>query len=353
MRRVPLWRRYARFFGADPAADVKDELRFHLEAKAEDLMNQGWPADTALREAERQFGDLHAVQQIGERMGGDMERQRQVRDYWTDCVQDVRHAFRTFARDRGFAVVAILVLALGVGVNVAVFSVVDGLLLRPLPFADSQRLVWFKGGKNLEEKTRAAAGLSGETYTVDAFQEYQRNNQSFEALTSYQTFYGSQAYKLTGAGVPKQVAAVEVADNFFPTLGVDPVLGRNFSREESLKGGRPAALLSYFFWKNQFAGDPAIVGKAITVNGAPVTVVGVLPASFDFRTVFAPGMKVDLFVPAVMDFWRGWGNTLAASAASNPASPWPRPRRKPTASSLISNRCTRTGTKITHPRSPP
>jgi predicted permease len=318
MRRVPLWRRYARFFGADPAADVKDELRFHLEAKAEDLMNQGWPADTALREAERQFGDLHAVQQIGERMGGDMERQRQVRDYWTDCVQDVRHAFRTFARDRGFAVVAILVLALGVGVNVAVFSVVDGLLLRPLPFADSQRLVWFKGGKNLEEKTRAAAGLSGETYTVDAFQEYQRNNQSFEALTSYQTFYGSQAYKLTGAGVPKQVAAVEVADNFFPTLGVDPVLGRNFSREESLKGGRPAALLSYFFWKNQFAGDPAIVGKAITVNGAPVTVVGVLPASFDFRTVFAPGMKVDLFVPAVMDFWRGWGNTLAVVGRLKP-----------------------------------
>ena len=175
----------------------------------------------------------------------------------------------------------------------------------------SQRLVWFTGGKSIEAKVRAAAGLSGETYTVDAYEEFKRNNRSFQAVTTYQTFYSSVQYKLTGSGEPQQLNVVEVADNFFPTLGVEPALGRGFTAEECQKGGRPAALLSYYFWKNQFAGDPAIVGKAVTVNGKPVTVVGVLPASFDFGSVFAPGRKTDMFVPAVMDFWRTWGNTLA------------------------------------------
>ena len=95
-------------------------------------------------------------------------------------------------------------------------------------------------------------------------------------------------------------------------------MGRDFTREECQKGGRPAALLSYYFWKNQFGGDPAIVGKTLTVNGKSVTVVGILPASFDFGSVFAPGMKVDIFVPAVMDFWRTWGNTLAVVGRLKP-----------------------------------
>jgi predicted permease len=318
MNRIPLWRRYARLLGPDPSADVKDELCFHLEAKTEDLVRRGWRPDAARQEAERQFGDIRTVQHIGERLGAEMERRKRFIDYWNDCSRDVRYTFRNLGNNPGFAAVAILVLALGIGANVAVFSVVNTLLLRPLPFADSQRLVWLTGGKSIAAKTRAAAGLSAQTYTVDAFQEFQRNNQSFEAVTSYQTFYSSIQYKLTGNGEPRQLVAVEVAENFFSTLGIRPALGRDFSREECQKGGRPSALLSYFFWKNQFAGDPAIVGKAVTVNGKPVTVVGVLPASFDFGAVFAPGMKVDLFVPAVMDFWRTWGNTLAVVGRLKP-----------------------------------
>src|SRR5579859_2268534 len=318
MKQTPLWRRHARLLGPDPAADVKDELRFHLDAKTDDLIAQGWRPDAARQEAERQFGNLRAVQQIGERLGEKMERRRRLQDYWTECLQDTRYTLRTLRNNPAFTAVAILVLALGVGVNAAVFSVVNTLLLRPVPFPDSHQLVWFTGGKSFDAKTRAAGGLSGETYTVDAYQEFQRNNRSFQAVTSYQTFYSSLQYKLTGTGEPRQLDVVEVAGNFFPTLGVDPAMGRNFTAEECAKGGRPAAMLSYFYWKSQFASDPAIVGKAVTINGSPVTIVGVLPASFDFGAVFAPGMKVDLFVPVVMDFWRNWGNTLAVVGRLKP-----------------------------------
>jgi predicted permease len=319
MKKIPLWRRYARLFGPDPAADVEDELRFHLQAKTDDLIRCGWPPVAARREAERQFGDIRAVQHIGEQLGVKMERRRRFNDYLVECDRDIRYAFRSLRNNPGFAAVAILVLALGIGVNVAVFSVINTLLLRPLPFSDSQSLVWFTGGKSLAAKVRTAAGLSGQTYTVDAYEEFKRNNRSFQAVTAYQTFYRSIQYKLTGTGEPRQLAAVEVADNFLSTLGIQPIMGRDFTREECQKGGRPAALLSYFFWKNQFAGDPAIVGKTVTVNGKLVTIVGVLPASFDFGSVFAPGMKVDLFFPAVMDFWRTWGNTLAVIGRLKPA----------------------------------
>jgi predicted permease len=311
MKRIPLWRRYARLLGPDPAADIKDELHFHLDAKTDDLIRRGWRPDAARQEAERQFGDIRTVQHIGEKLGEKMERRKRFSDYWIECDRDIRYTLRNLRNNPGFATIAILVLALGIGVNVAVFSVVDTMLLRPLPFANSQQLVWFTGGKSIGAKVRAAAGLSGQTYTVDAYEEFKRNNQSFQAVTTYQTFYSSIQYKLTGSGEPKQLVAVEVADNFFSTFGIQPVRGRDFTRDECQKGGRPAALLSYYFWKNQFSGDPAIVGKTVNVNEKPVTVVGVLPASFDFGSVFAPGMKVDLFVPAVMDFWRTWGNTLA------------------------------------------
>jgi predicted permease len=311
MKKIPLWRRYRRLLGPDPAADVTDELRFHLEAKTEDLISLGWSRNEARQEAERQFGDVRIVQQIGERLGEKMERRKRFSDYRNEFGRDVRYTLRSLRNNPGFAAVAILVLALGIGVNAAVFSVVNTLLLRPLPFPDSQKLVWFSGGKSLATRIRASAGLSAQTYTVDAYEEFKRNTQSFQAVTSYQTFYSSVQYKLTGRGEPQQLVTVEVADNFFSTLGVQPALGRDFTKEECQKGGRPAVLLSYYFWKNQFAADPSIVGKDLSVNGKAVTVVGVLPASFDFGAVFAPGMKVDVFVPAVMDFWRTWGNTLA------------------------------------------
>jgi len=311
MKKVPVWRRYDRLHGPDPAADVKAELHFHINSKTDDLIACGWSPEAARIEAERQFGNILAVQRIGERIGEHTEPSRQISDYWAECMQDTRYTLRTLCNNPAFTAVAILVLSLGISVNAAVFSVVNTLLLRPLPFPQSQQLVWFTAGKSLDSKMRIAGGLSGETYTVDVYREFQRNNQSFQAVSAYQTFYNSLQYKLTGAGEPRQLDVVEVADNFFPTLGIQPALGRNFTEGESLKGGRSAALLSYFYWKTQLASDPAIIGKVLTINNSPVTVVGVLPASFDFGAFFAPGKKVDLFVPAVMDFWKTWGNTLA------------------------------------------
>ena len=114
MTPTPIWRRYARLFGPDPAADVKDELRFHLQAKIDDLVTQGWSPESARQEAARQFGDLRALQQIGVRIGEKMERGKRLKDHWNDSLQDVRYTFRTLSRDPGFAATSILILALAI-----------------------------------------------------------------------------------------------------------------------------------------------------------------------------------------------------------------------------------------------
>lgn len=311
MAGIPMWRRYARLFGPDVRADVDEELRFHFDSKVEDLRAQGWSDADARREALRQFGDLRHIRRSGEQMGKAKEREMKHSDYWTAWAQDLRFAFRTLRRDRAFAVVTVLVLALGIATNTAVFSVVNTILLRPLPFPASEQLAWFISARGQREKGEGSERLSLVTYTVDAYEEYQRRNQSFHDLASYNPFLGNSEYTLTGKFEAQAVAGVMVSQNFFQTLGVQPVHGRLFTAEECQRGGRPAALLSYAFWQRQFAGDPTLVGQDITLSQQSVTVVGILPESFDFGSVFAPGQRMDLFVPAVMDNLRNWGNTLA------------------------------------------
>ncbi len=311
MARIPLWRRYARLFGPDPAGDVNDELRFHLDAKVDDLVAQGWSSNAAQDEAERQFGDFKVVQAAGERLERERQRNMQRKDYWGECLQDVRYGLRTLRRDRSFAIITVLILGLGIAANTAVFSVVNTVLLRPLPFPDAQQLAWLAAGRALEPGVREAAGLSGVTYTVDAYEEFQRHNQSFQRVTSYNPFFGSSEYTLTGRGEAEAVDGVMVAQDFFQTLGVQPALGRLFRKEECQKGGKQAVLLSDAFWRHKFAGDPAIVGQTVTLSKQSYTVVGVLPPTFDFGSVFSPGLKIDLYTPAVMGVLRNWGNTLA------------------------------------------
>jgi predicted permease len=219
-------------------------------------------------------------------------------------LQDLRYTFRALRRDRVFSLIAILILALGIGANIAVFSVVNTILLRPLPFRESERLAWIAGGQGL-------GGLSNVTYPVAVYEEFQRHNQSFQDVTTYMPFFGDSDYKLTGRGEPQPVAGVMVGSTFFQTLGVQPAIGRLFTAEECQKGGRPAVLLGQFYWQRQFAADPTIVGQAITLNQRAVTVVGVLPATFDFGSVFSPGLKIDIYVPGIMDDMRNWGNTLS------------------------------------------
>jgi predicted permease len=310
MSQAPLWRRYDRLWGSDPAADVRDELRFHLESKVDDLVAKGWRPEEARQEAERQFGDILAVQRMGERIGEHMDRRRHLTDYWADALQDLRFTLRTLRLDASFAVVAILILALGIGANITVFSVVNTILLRPLPLPNPQQLV------RIVEKD-AKSNESGKTYTADATQDFQQQNRSLQSVSGYFAFTGPNNFKLSGSGQPVPATGMLVAEGFFETLGVAPTAGRLFRHEEFIHHAQTAALLSYPYWKRQFKGDRSIIGQTVDLsdkvdlNNKSVVVVGVLPETFDFGAVFSPGAKVDLFVPYIMDDFRGDGNDLA------------------------------------------
>ena len=276
--------------------DFDDEMAVHLEMVIEENIRRGVSPEEARRLAMVQFGGVQQAR----------EQHRETRGLpWMDMLmQDLRFTFRTLRRDRGFAIVAILILGLGIGANVAVFSVVNTILLRPLPFRDPQRLV------RIVEKN-PTAGESSMTYSADGTEQYQRQNRSFEDVTGYFAFTGPDNFKFTGRSVPLPVTGLLVMGNFFKVLGVDPMLGRLFTPEECIKNARPVTLLTYSFWKREFGGDPGIVGKAVSFNNTPVTVIGVLPQSFDFGSVFRPGSKVDKFVPYIMDDFRDDGNDLA------------------------------------------
>lgn len=219
-------------------------------------------------------------------------------------LRDLRYTFRTLRRDYGFALIAVLILALGIGANIAVFSVVNTILLRPLPFPDAQRLV------RIVEKN-ATSGESSKTYTADATQDIQQQNHSFQSVSGYFAFTPPDNFKLVGNGQPVPVTGLLVAEGFFQTLGVEPLLGRLFRSEEFVQHAQPVVLLSGPFWKRQFGGDRSIVGRTIHLNNASVTVIGVLPDTFDFGAVFSPGAKIELFAPYIMDDFRNDGNDLA------------------------------------------
>lgn len=227
------------------------------------------------------------------------------REFLADgLLQDLRYTFRTFRRDVGFAALAILIAGLGIGASSTVFSVANALLLRPLPFSNPDRLVWIYNHDR--------GGLSGATTQVAYLIDLKRRNRSFSDIAAYFAFYGSGDLKLTGAGEPERLSGVPVSENFFPLLGVTPELGRNFTAEECKWNGPKAALLSHSFWERRFASDRAIVGRSLTLSDQAVTVVGVLPASFDFGAVFAPGSHFDVFTPFPLSAETNrWGNTLA------------------------------------------
>ena len=295
------WRNLVRRGVVEDELDA--EVRGYLELLIDEKVARGVPLEKARRMAMVELGGGAQVKQA--------VRDGRAGSGFESFMQDLTFGVRTLMRDRAFTMIAVLILGLGIGANVAVFSVVNTILLRPLPFPHSDRLVWAEPGKNLEPRLREAAGLGAKTFDVNDFEAFQRENKSFESVTSYNPYLGNGEYTLTGSGQPQGVEGVMVAGNFFQTLGVQPALGRLFSAEEMQKNGRAAVLLSDGLWRRQFNADPGIVGQTVQLNKKPVTVVGVLPASFDFGAVFAPGLKFDVFVPGVMDVMRDWGNTLS------------------------------------------
>ncbi|MBP7778291.1 MAG: ABC transporter permease [Acidobacteria bacterium] len=222
----------------------------------------------------------------------------------SDLWQNLRFTFRTLRRDASFAAFAILVAGLGIGASTTVFSVVNALLLRPLPFAEADRLVWISN--------HDTPGLSGQTTQVGYLLDLQERAQSLEALAGYFAFYGVGDNVLSGGGEPERVSGVPVSGNFFDVLGVRPVIGRTFSEDETTFNGPKAVLLSHALWQRRFDRDPAIVGRPLTLDAEPYTVVGVLPESFDFASVFAPGGHFDLFFAfPLSEETNRWGNTMA------------------------------------------
>ena len=221
-----------------------------------------------------------------------------------NLVQDLRYTARTLRRDAGFTTFAILIAGLGIGASATVFSVVHTLLLRPLPFAEPHQLVWIAN--------RDASGLSGQTTQVGYMLDLRERAQSLSALTGYFAFYGVGDNLLSGAGEPERLSGVPVSDNFFDVLGVKPLLGRSFNAEECRWNGPKAVMLGFGLWQRRFDSDPAIVGTSLTLNDQPHLVVGVLPPSFDFASVFAPGSHFDLYFPFPLSpETNRWGNTMA------------------------------------------
>ncbi|HEV2500559.1 MAG TPA: ABC transporter permease [Terriglobia bacterium] len=276
--------------------DLARELQTHLESEAEEQREAGASPREARLAAQRALGNTTLIKEDVRVTWGFQ---------WLEMLfQDLRYTFRTLNRDRGFTVVAVLILALGIGANVAVFSVVNTILLRPLPFENAQQLVW------IAPQIGAKCGFSCETYSADAYQEFRAQNRSFQDVTGYFAFSSEDNYRLTGRGEPVPATGIYVTRNFFQVLGVSPSLGRLFLPEDARKGSHPVALLANAYWKRQFAADPGIVGRTVDLNGQAVTVVGVLPPNFDFGAVFSPGEKVDLFTPYILDDWRNDGNDL-------------------------------------------
>jgi predicted permease len=290
------WQRVRAFFAKEPMdLDLDAEMASHLEFAIEENLKGGLSLDEARRQALVRFGGVTQMK----------EQQREARGLpWMDVLmQDLRYTFRTLRRDRAFTVVAVLILALGIGANVAVFSVVNTILVRPLPFSLSQQLVWIS-------PPPTSCGLSCATYSVDAYEEFKAQSRSYQDVTGYQAFTSPDNLRLTGLGQPEPATGIEVIGNFFQVLGVQPAVGRLFTMDDARQGTHPVALLANPYWRRQFAADPNIVGKEIDLNGRPTTVVGVLPASFDFGAVFSPGAKVDMLVPMILDDERSYGNVV-------------------------------------------
>ena len=195
-------------------------------------------------------------------------------------LQDLRYAFRTLVKKPGFVVVAVATLALGIGGSTSIFTVVDAALLKGLPYQQPDRLY------HLWEKTPQSE-YSKREFSYPDYQDYQQN-QSFEGLAGYT---GGGAI-MSGSGEPQNVAAPRVTANFFSVLGVNPILGRTFQADEDKQGGPKVTVLTYALWQRQFGGDKGIVGRALTINGESYTVIGVLPASFQFAF-----RNADLWLP--------------------------------------------------------
>jgi predicted permease len=285
-------------------ADLEAELAAHLQMAIDDNIARGLSPSEARRIALISIGGMEQARY----------RHREVRGFMDldILLQDLKYTLRKLWRDPSFTVVAGLILALAIGANIAVFSVVNTLLLRPLPFHNAQELVWIA-------PPPTKCGLSCATYSTDAYDEFRAGTRSYQDVTGYFAFSSAGNLSLNLGGAPIPATSIDVIQNFFQLLGVHAQMGRVFTPDDARNGAAPVVLLTHAWWKRQFNADPNIVGKTFDMNGQQTTVIGVLPASFDFGAVFAPGTKVDAITP--LNLYgppRDWGNIITMIGRMKP-----------------------------------
>jgi predicted permease len=274
-------------------ADLERELHSDLATEEEEQRDRGLSSEEARYAALRAFGNPTLIRE-------------QTHATWSwswleSLARDLRYGFRGMRRNAGSTLFAILIVGLGIGGASTVFSVVNALLLRPLPFRDPGQLVWIANGENYSTQPEHYVDLRDQ-------------NQSFADLAGWAGTYSAGNEELTGSGEAERITGVPITGNFFALLGVEPAIGRSFTNEEcqGKYSSPPAMLLSNSFWRRRFASDQQVVGRTLTLNNQLVTVVGVLPASFDFASVFAPGAPIDVFIPwPLNDKTKPAGNSMS------------------------------------------
>jgi predicted permease len=246
------------------AAHLDDELAFHVEQQIRENRAAGMSPEQARTAALRLFGNPAVLRD-------------QARATWSwsaveSLLRDLRYSARTLRRTPGFTIVAILVMALGIGANVALFTVVRGVLLRPLPFQDPNRLMMlYESSSNTDDYNVVAGGV---------YAEWKKYNQSFSGLA---LVMGSRmALSASGGQMPENVTAAQISWNLFPTLGVKPAIGRDFTAADDTHSANHTAILSWSLWKRRFGANPAILNQAVYIDDIPYTIIGVMPDWFAF-----------------------------------------------------------------------
>lgn len=263
------YRREFRLWGSTPERDTDDEIRFHLEMRVAELVESGLTEEAARAEAARAFGSTTDVRRAVRAIDRQTSRRLRFAEWLIDLRQDVISAVRQFRKAPGFTAAAVLTIALGIGATTAIFGVVHAVVLRPLPFAEPERVVLVQGyWQGRPSDVSAGNFVDWRAATRDVF--------SHLAAVNY------ISVNITGGDSPERVLSAQVSHTFFDVFGVAPMLGRPFRPEEDRPGADGVAVLSHGLFVRRYAADPAVIGRTIRINDRPHVVVGVMPASFDY-----------------------------------------------------------------------
>jgi predicted permease len=266
--------------------DVDAEVEFHLTTRIEALQAQGLSPETARTQALREFGDVDDAREYMRRLDRQTRASRSRRDYMGDFRQDVLYALRRLRSAPAFAVTAILTIALGIGANAAIFSVVNGVVFRPLPFPDPDRLYAVYSANPEAQLLRASVS------PVD-LDDWRARRQRIDDIGGYWYAEGNSGVNMLGRGSPRRLSSVFFTPGFLPALGVQAAHGRLPREDELVRGGpHEVVLLTHGFWLREFGGDASVVGTTLNLNERPYTVIGVLPATLRY-----PAPDADVFVP--------------------------------------------------------